>query len=106
MFVLCDDSESNHVVDELIKATWPEVAKAIRGLCGQAMTAMIVSVNHKLIFNQNFGQLCISANMFVKSVSNLNDSTNVAAVSPFHAGDGKAVIALKLESLRCAHIFI
>jgi hypothetical protein len=27
----------------------------------------------------------------------------VAAVSPFHVGDGKAVIAPKFESLRCAH---
>src|SRR6266446_7722136 len=70
------------------------------------MTAMIVSVNHKLIFNQNFGQLCISANMLTKSVGDLNHPANVAAVFPFRTGNRKAVIALKLESLRCAHLYI
>src|SRR6266404_5718937 len=67
------------------------------------MPAMVVSVNDKLIFNQNFGQLCIPANVLTKSVRDLNDSANVPIVSPFHTGDGKAVVALKLESLRRAH---
>src|SRR6202035_1225826 len=100
MFVLRDDPERNHVIDQLIETARAEVAKTTSGrLCGQAMTSVIVPVNHKLIFNQNLGQLSVAANVLAKSVSDLNDSTNVAAVAPFHAGDGKAVIALKLESL-------
>src|SRR6266436_1269674 len=106
MFVLCDDSETNHVIDELIKTTWSEVAKAIRGLCGQAMTAMIVSVNHKLIFNQNFGQLCISADVLTKSVGDLNDSANIARIAPFYAGNSKAVAAFKFKSRSCTHHLI
>ena len=103
MFVLCDDSESNHVFDELIKTAWPEVAKTFGRFCSQAMTAMIVSVNNEFRVGQCLSQFGITTNVFAKSVGDLNDSANVALVSPFDTGDGKAVIALKLESLRCAH---
>src|SRR5713101_5783177 len=70
------------------------------------MSAMIISVNNEFRVGQCLSQFGITTNVFAKSVSDLNDSTNVAAVSPFHAGDGKAVIAPKFESLRCAHLYI
>ena len=83
MFVLCDDSESNHVIDELIKTAWPEVAKTFGPFCSQSMTAMIISVNNEFRVGQCLSQFGITINVFAKSVSDLNDSTNVAAVSPF-----------------------
>ena len=52
---------------------------------------------------QCLSQFGITANVFTKSVSNLNDSTNVAAVSPFRAGNREPITACELKSLRCAH---
>jgi len=103
MLLLRDDSESNHVIDELIKTARTEVAKTFGRLCSKSVTAMIVSVNNEFRVGQCLSQFGMTTNVFAKSVRDLNDSTNVAAVSPFRAGDGEAVIALKLESLRCAH---
>jgi hypothetical protein len=49
---LRDDSERNHVFDELIKTAGSEVAKISRGFCCQAMTPVIVSVNNKFSVHQ------------------------------------------------------
>ena len=103
VLVLGNNSERNHVFNELIETAGSEVAKAIGRFCGQAMSAMIVSVNHKLIVNQNFGQLCISANMLTKSVRDLNDAPWFVLTTPFCAGNGKPVSACEVKSLRCAH---
>ena len=45
VLVLGDNSERNHVFNELIKPTRPELAKTSGRLCSQAVTAVIVSVN-------------------------------------------------------------
>src|SRR5437879_6602197 len=103
VLVLRDNSQRNHILDKLVEAGCPKVTEAIGRFRSQAMTAMIVSVNRKLIFNENFGQLSISANMLTKSVGDLNHSANVAAVFPFHTGDRKPVSACEVKSLRCAH---
>src|SRR6266404_8330549 len=70
------------------------------------MPAVIVSVNDKPVTNQDIGKLAIASDVLTKSVRDLNDSPNTAVISPFHTGDGKAVVALKLESLRRAHYII
>src|ERR1700731_844621 len=103
MFALRDDAKRNHVFNELIKAAGAEVPKTSGRLCRQAMTAMIVSVNDKPVTNQDIGKLAIASDVLTQTVRDLNDSANTAVIAPFHAGDGKAVIALKLESLRRAH---
>src|SRR5438874_3892388 len=103
MFVLHDHPKRNHVFNELIKTARTEVAKTFGRFCSQSVTAMIVSVNNEFRVGQCLRQFGITTNVFAKSVSDLNDSTNVAAVSPFRTRDGKAVVAPKLESLGCTH---
>ena len=51
---LRNDTKRDHVLDELIKAAWSEVAKAIGRFCSQAVSAVVVSVDYKLVVNQNF----------------------------------------------------
>src|SRR5437588_2948990 len=103
MFVLRDHPQGNHVFDDLIKTAGTEIAKTLGRFCSQSVTAMIVSVNNEFRVGQCLSQFGITTNVFAKSVSDLNDSTKVAAVSPFHTRDGKAVVAPKLESLGCTH---
>ncbi len=45
---LRDDSERNHVCDELMETAGPEIAKSAGRFCRQAMATMIVAVNRKL----------------------------------------------------------
>ena len=55
MFVLCDDPQRNHVFDELVKTTGPEFTKTSGRLCGEAMTAVIISINDKFRLRQCLG---------------------------------------------------
>src|SRR6266446_9443177 len=103
MLLLRDDSKRNHIFDELIETAGSEVAKTSGRLCGQAVTAVIVSVNDKFRLRQGLSQFCIPADVLTKSVGDLNDSTNIARIAPFYAGNGKAIAAFKFQSLRCTH---
>ena len=96
MFVLSDDSKRNHVFDELIETAGTEFAKTSGRLCRQAVSAMIVSVDCKLILQQNLGELCITTHVFAESMSDLDDSTNLLRANPLHAGYGKAVTYFRI----------
>jgi hypothetical protein len=54
LFVLRDDPQRDHVLDELIKATKPEVAQAPCGR-GESMTSVIVAVDDKACADQYLG---------------------------------------------------
>src|SRR5437016_12306102 len=103
VFPLSDNSERNHVFNELIEPTRPEFAKTSGRLCRQAMTSVIVSVNDKPITNQDIGKLAIASDVLTKSVGDLNDSPNVVMAAPFHARYGEVVSTRKLESLWLSH---
>src|SRR5207245_1472453 len=104
VLVLGDNSERNHVFDELIETSGPEFAKTSGTFCRQAVSAMVVAVDCKLILQQNLGELCITAHVFAEPMSDLDDSTNLLRANPLHAGYGKAVTTFKLESLWLFHI--
>ena len=89
VFVLCDDPKRNHVFDELIETARAEFAKTSGRLCRQAVSAMVVAVDCKIILQQNLGELCITTHVLAEPVSDLDDSTNVLRANPLHAGDGK-----------------
>jgi hypothetical protein len=55
VLVLGDNSERNHVFNELIEPTGPKVAEASGRLCSQAMTSVIISVNNKVASDQFLG---------------------------------------------------
>jgi hypothetical protein len=55
VLVLGDNSERNHVFNELIEPTRPEFAKTSGRLCSQAMTSVIISVNDKVASDQFLG---------------------------------------------------
>ena len=95
-----DDLKAKHIFDELIETAESEIAKASGGFGCQAVTAMIISVNDKFFVHQSLSDFRIAAHMLAEDVCDLNDSTNRVMTAPFHASDGKAVSACKLESLR------
>src|SRR5713101_4092080 len=67
------------------------------------MPAMVVSVNDKLIFNQQFGQLGVTADVLTQTMSNLNNPARFVMVTPFRAGNREPITACELKSLRRAH---
>src|SRR4029077_11815328 len=84
-------------------ASVPALQSIDRLLCSsQSMAQLLRCSLVVLLLSQGF-KAAHFRKTEIEVVSDLNDSTNVAAVSPFHVGDGKAVIAPKFESLRCAH---
>src|SRR6266480_5414830 len=99
VLVLGDNSERNHVFNELIEPTRPEFAKTSGRLCRQAMTSMIISVNCELVLYQRLGQLCIAAHVFAEPMGDLNHSTDMLRPHPLHARYGKIVSTCELESL-------
>ena len=52
VLALRDDSNRNHVFDELIKTSGSELAKTSRRFCRQAVTPVIVSVDDKFPLHQ------------------------------------------------------
>src|SRR5437762_12076044 len=99
VLVFRDDSKRNHVFDELIKTAGSKVAKAAEGLCGQAMTPVIISVNDKVCAHEYFSKFRISGDVLAESMGDLNDAANLVMTAPFHARNAKAVSACELESL-------
>src|SRR4051812_42950204 len=103
MFVLRDNSQRNHVFDELIETAGAEFTKTSGRLCCQAVSAMVVAVDCKLILQQNLGELCITTHVLAEPMSDLDDATNLLRANPLHAGYGKAVSTFELESLGLSH---
>lgn len=83
VFVLSDDPQGNHVFDELIETAGPEFAKTSGRLCRQAVSAMVVAVDCKLILQQNLGELCIATHVLAEPMSDLDDSTNLLRATHF-----------------------
>jgi hypothetical protein len=67
------------------------------------MTAVIVPANNEFRLRQRLGQFCIPANVFTKSLGDLNDASSIVRAAQSYAGNGKTVPAGKVEWLRCAH---
>ena len=104
VLVLGDDSERNHVFNELIEPTRPEFAKTSGRLCSQAMTSVIISVNDKVASDQFLGYLAIAAYVFTKSMGDLNYCAKIVMTAPFHARNGKTVSTCKLEPFWLSHM--
>src|SRR5438046_9742726 len=96
MFVLCDDPKRNHVYNEYTETAGSEFTKTSGRLCRQAVSAMVVAVDCKIILQQNLGELCITTHVLAEPVSDLDDSTNVLRANPLHAGYGKTVSTFEL----------
>src|SRR5215471_9201702 len=100
VLLLRNDLKTKHIFDELIETAESELAKTSGSCCCQAVTAMIISVNHKVFVHQSLSEFGIASGVLAEAVGDLNDSANIVLPAPFHVRYRKPVSACKLESLQ------